>query len=166
MGLTQRKVALSSYQPSSSRTSRSTQQPPRRGVDRHMKLEHPRRSSRLALAAVRELIRWAALMVRKKAPLMNRIALLVALLVAPSVLRASAVEPERAGQESSLIRAVFAEERLWVLSDAGQLFRITEGKDVPLEERLPEPALDLCLLGGRPAVVTCKRQGCVEWTLR
>src|SRR6185436_7027561 len=60
MGLTQRKVALSSYQPSSSRTSRSTQQPPLRGVDRHMKLEHSRRSSRFAPAAVRELIRYAA----------------------------------------------------------------------------------------------------------
>src|SRR4051794_15230440 len=103
---------------------------------------------------------------QQKALLMNRIALLVALLGAPSALHASAVEPEREGQESSLIRAVFAEEQLWVLSDAGQIFRITEGKDVPLEERLPEPALDLCLLGGRPAVVTCKRKGCVEWTVR
>ena len=32
---------------------------------------------------------------------------------------ASALEPERSGQESFLTRAVFAEGRLWILSDAG-----------------------------------------------
>ena len=41
------------------RTSRCTQQPPRRADDRFMKLEHHRCSSRPAPAAVRELGRSA-----------------------------------------------------------------------------------------------------------
>jgi len=94
------------------------------------------------------------------------IALLVVFVAAPSALRASTVEPERAGQESSLVRAVFSDGELWVLSDAGQLFRISEGRDTPVEVSLPEPALDLCQFGGRPAVITCSRTGCASWTLR
>ena len=42
----------------------------------------------------------------------------------------------RAGQESFLSRAVFADGRLWVLSDAGQVSSITQGKNVRVEERL------------------------------
>lgn len=79
---------------------------------------------------------------------------------------AFALEPKRAGQESFLTRAVFAEGRLWLLSDAGELSSIAEGKHAQAEEVLPEPALDLCLRDRRPAVITCKRKGCTDWTLR
>lgn len=102
----------------------------------------------------------------KNASFVRLIALSIALVVASSTTCAFAIEPERSGQESSLIRAVFTGGQLWALSDAGELFRITEGKHTPVEERLSEPALDLCLLGGRPAVITCKRGSCASWTLR
>ena len=65
-----------------------------------------------------------------------------------------------------MTRAVFAGGRLWVLSDAGQLSSITEGKDTRVEESLPEPALDLCPQDGHPAVITCEPEGCKNWTLR
>src|SRR5260221_8350217 len=78
----------------------------------------------------------------------------------------SAMEPTRPGQESFLTRAVFADGRLWLLSDAGQLSSITQGKDVRGEERLPEPALDLCLENGHPTVVTCEGARCEKWTVR
>lgn len=80
--------------------------------------------------------------------------------------RVSALEPKRQGQEDALSRAVFSEGRLWLLSDAGELFTITEGKDTPVEESLPEPVLDLCLQDKHPVVITCQREGCRNWTLR
>ncbi|HKM53998.1 MAG TPA: hypothetical protein VJY33_11360 [Isosphaeraceae bacterium] len=87
-------------------------------------------------------------------------------LVATAPVRGSAVEPRRPGQESFLTRAVFADERLWVLSDAGELSSIREGRDERVEESLPESALDLCLRDGHPMVITCQRDGCTNWTLR
>ena len=89
---------------------------------------------------------------------------LVVLGTASGVTRA--LEPVRPGQASSLTRAIFAEGRLWLLSDAGQLFTIKEGEDVRVDEPLPEPVLDLCLRNGAPEIVTCKREGCTDWTLR
>jgi hypothetical protein len=79
---------------------------------------------------------------------------------------AFALEPKRAGQESFLARAVFAEGQLWVLSDAGELSSIADGEDLRVERVLPEPALDLCRWDYRPAVITCKRKGCTDWILR
>jgi hypothetical protein len=86
--------------------------------------------------------------------------------VALSVCPISALEPRRPGQESSLIRAVFADGRLWLLSDAGELSSIAEGASVRANEPLDDPALDLCLRQGHPAVVTCGRKDCSNWTLR
>src|SRR5258708_38451060 len=103
-----------------------------------------------------------------KALPMKRLILLAVLLIA-SPLCASSTDGEQlesSDQESFLTRAVFAEGQLWVLSDHGQLFRITEGKDAPVEERMPEPALDMALLDGRPSVLTCKRGNCTTGTLR
>lgn len=79
---------------------------------------------------------------------------------------ASAVEPRRPGQESFLTRAVFADGRLWLLSDAGELSSITEGRDTRVEESLPEPAIDLCLQNNDLVVITCEREGCPNWTVR
>ena len=53
------------------------------------------------------------------------IAVLAALISSP----VAALEPRRAGQEDSLTRAFFSEGRLWLLSDAGELSSIVEGKD-------------------------------------
>jgi hypothetical protein len=92
-----------------------------------------------------------------------RLVLLVIIAVLPT--RASAIEPERPGQESFLTRAVFAEGRLWVLSDAGDLSSVTEGQDTRTAEAIPEKALDLCVREGRPVVITGSKEG-YEWTLR
>jgi hypothetical protein len=79
---------------------------------------------------------------------------------------AASLEPVRAGQDSFIRRAVFADGRVWLLSDAGLLSAIADGKDDRIEMPLPEPALDLWLRGGRPAVITCRRNGCTDWTIR
>lgn len=63
-------------------------------------------------------------------------------------------------------RGVFADGQLWILSDAGELSSITEGKDVRTVESLPEPAMDLCRWNGAPVVVTCAKNACKELTLR
>jgi len=90
------------------------------------------------------------------------IAVLAALIYGP----AAALEPKRPGQENSLTRAFSSEGRLWLLSDAGELSSITEGKDTRVEENLPEPALDLCLQNGHPVAITCQRDQCHNWTVR
>jgi hypothetical protein len=40
------------------------------------------------------------------------------------------------------------------------------GKDERVAVALPEPALDLWLQAGRPAVITCRRRRCADWTIR
>jgi hypothetical protein len=75
----------------------------------------------------------------------------------------------RSGQETFISRAVFADGQLWLLSDAGDLWSIAEGKDEPVTINLPEPALDLWIEDRQPAVITCVRNvrnTCREWTLR
>jgi hypothetical protein len=79
---------------------------------------------------------------------------------------AFAMEPVRPGQESSLIRAVFAEQRLWLLSDAGELSTITENGDERITQKLPAPVLDLCVSEGYPMVVTGGQGESAIWTLR
>src|SRR6266702_942405 len=79
---------------------------------------------------------------------------------------AAQLEPECNGQESFIHRAIFSDGRLWLLSDAGLLFSIADGEDNRTDVALPEPALDLWSQDGRPAIITCKRDGCAVWTLR
>ena len=78
----------------------------------------------------------------------------------------SSVEPVRPGQEDAIKRAVFAQERLWLLSDAGELWTVKE--DAPKAERvaLKEPVLDICIQDGQPVVVTSPRSEVSLWTLR
>jgi hypothetical protein len=92
--------------------------------------------------------------------------LLVLGLIAVMPARAPAIEPARLGQESFLTRAVFADGRLWVLSDAGDLSSITEGQDARIGETLPDKAFDLCVLDGRPTVITGTTAGASEWAMR
>ncbi len=68
-----------------------------------------------------------------------------------------AMEPKRPGQENSLSRAVFAEGRLWLLSDAGEVSSIREGEKKRIGVDLSESALNLCLRDGHPEVVTGAR---------
>ena len=79
---------------------------------------------------------------------------------------AVAIEPPREGQQAFLSRAAFADGRLWLLSDAGQLSSITEGQDRRVDEPLPEPVHDICVHEGRLVAATCKREGCTTATLR
>lgn len=74
-------------------------------------------------------------------------------------------EPKRKGQEASLTRAVFADGRLWMLSDAGALYSISEAAPKQREERLGEPVLDLCVSNGHPAALSCTTKDCKNWSL-
>lgn len=78
----------------------------------------------------------------------------------------SAQERPRPGQENFLSRAVFADGRLWLLSDAGELSTIVPGKKVRVDAHLPEPALDICASDGVLRALTCARGSCTTWTLR
>jgi hypothetical protein len=78
----------------------------------------------------------------------------------------SAQEPPRPGQENFLSRAVFADGRLWLLSDAGELSTIAPGQKVRVDAHLPEPALDICASDGVLRALTCARGSCTTWTLR
>ncbi|MDX2185570.1 MAG: hypothetical protein SFV32_01450 [Opitutaceae bacterium] len=91
-----------------------------------------------------------------------RAAIVVCLLRAPVF----GVEPTRRDQEHFLSRAAFAENRLWVLSDAGALSTIEPGAKVRVPADLPEPALDLCAVDDVVHVLTCAGNGCANWTLR
>lgn len=84
------------------------------------------------------------------------------------------IEPTRPGQENMLTRAVFADGRLWMRSDAGAVFSVAESETAKRSESLPEPALDLCVRNGHVAVLTCGskpgvwsllRRGWDEWVV-
>lgn len=79
---------------------------------------------------------------------------------------AAQLEPVRPGQEPLIHRAIFADKQLWLLTDAGILSSIVDGRSDRAEAALPEPALDLWSNDGRPAVITCLRDSCTDWTLR
>jgi hypothetical protein len=64
---------------------------------------------------------------------------------------ARAIEPPRPGQENFISRAVFAADRLWLLTDAGELTSITPGEETRVPVPVPEPAIDLCVADSRPA---------------
>jgi hypothetical protein len=76
------------------------------------------------------------------------------------------LEPDRPGQESSITRAVFAGNRLWLLTDAGTLSSIEEGSPDSIDAELPEPVFDLWVQEGAPAILTGRRGGGGDWTLR
>ena len=78
--------------------------------------------------------------------------------------RALATEPVRQGQDSSLIRAVFADRYLWLLSDAGELSAIEDTGDDRVTQNLSEPVLDLCVSDGHPMALTGSNGP--AWTLR
>jgi hypothetical protein len=83
-----------------------------------------------------------------------------------SVGYASDLEPTRAGQSSFISRAIFADGQLWLLTDTGAVSTIAAGSNQRREVTLPQPALDLWSRGGRPMVLTSKREGGTTWTVR
>jgi hypothetical protein len=92
----------------------------------------------------------------------------VAAVVALAALLAGAtattpVEPARPGQDSSITRAVFADQRLWMRSDSGAVFSVAPAETARRNETLPEPSLDICVKDGHIAALT---QGKGRWTLR
>lgn len=93
-----------------------------------------------------------------------RILMLLVALLLPAT--AMAIEPERDGQEDSLSRAAWAENRLWLLSDAGQLFSLSETDTNSRTEALPEPVRDMCISGGQLLVLTATGEKPAAWTLR
>jgi hypothetical protein len=70
------------------------------------------------------------------------------------VVAATSVEPRRPGQDSFLTRAVFADARVWMRSDAGIVFSVSEGEAQRREEAVPGVALDLCARRGHLLVLT------------
>lgn len=69
-------------------------------------------------------------------------------------------------QINSIVKAVFADGRLWLLSDSGRLLSIEETSKVRRIESLPpDPILDLCRLNGHAAVLTGYREGSASWTI-
>jgi hypothetical protein len=61
---------------------------------------------------------------------------------------------------------LFAEERLWLLSDAGVLYSVREGADAARRENVGEPVLDICLDAGRLTALTGRRGESGLWTVR
>lgn len=75
--------------------------------------------------------------------------------------RAHATEPMP--REGYLLSAVFAQGRVWMLSNAGVVSSIEPQGDKRSLEELPERALDLCVSNGQPAVITV---GDDTWSFR
>jgi hypothetical protein len=94
---------------------------------------------------------------------MAAILLLLLLLPTPD---AGPVEVGPQYQASSLSRAVFAGGRVWLMSDTGGLSSVAEGNGERVVESLPEPARDLCVRDGHPAVITSAEKEPSTWTLR
>jgi hypothetical protein len=95
-------------------------------------------------------------MVRSSHPRITVIALILSM-------AAGAVEPRRTGQDSFLTRAVFAEGRLWMRSDAGMVFSVAPREAHRRDESLPGPVLDLCVRKRKVLALTAEGD---RWTLR
>jgi hypothetical protein len=89
----------------------------------------------------------------------------VALLAVLFMAMAPFAQAEGPRQDSFIARAVFASGKLWLLSDHGALFSVEEGVAEKAALALPDPASDLWVEDGAPAIVTCPRI-CLWWTVR
>jgi hypothetical protein len=84
----------------------------------------------------------------------------------PAAYASAHVEALRPGQEDSLKAAVWAQGGLWLLSDSGEIWIVREGRNDAERRLLPEPALAICVRGGRPVVATAPRNSGNGWTMR
>ncbi|MHC1728162.1 MAG: hypothetical protein AB9866_19515 [Syntrophobacteraceae bacterium] len=90
--------------------------------------------------------------------------LICLILISALPIVAHALQPKRPDQESFLRRAVFADGRLWLLSDAGELSSIVEGNDSRTDSGLSDPVADICVQSGHLEAITCTRENCTEWS--
>ena len=97
---------------------------------------------------------------------MRLIAFVMVLLAALTAAPAGALEPVRAGQENFLKRTIWSENRLWLLTDAGQLFTITADDAAPRLEFAGGPVVDMCMSGGLARVIIETDDYPAQWTLR
>lgn len=81
-----------------------------------------------------------------------RLLLCLTFILLPAAARA--VEPERPGQEDFLTTAVYAEDRLYLLSDAGQLFSLTEADHEARREDAGAKVRDICKVDGDLVALT------------
>lgn len=83
----------------------------------------------------------------------------------------ASAEPSQSSAETerdkfrAIMRAVFVDDRLWLLSDDGNLVTITRAPEAVSPVSVPEPARDLCVFRGAPLIVTAKGDAS-EWTVR
>ena len=68
------------------------------------------------------------------------------------------------GPEAFITGGVFAEDRLWLLSDRGVLFAIDERAGTSAIDTMPEPVGRICVWQGRLAAIA--GVGSRDWTLR
>lgn len=83
-------------------------------------------------------------------------ALVFATCVVADVSPTSALQPARPGQASFVSRAVYADGRLWLLSDAGELSSVAIGSCNRVHVALSSPVLDICSKAGQLAVLSGK----------
>jgi hypothetical protein len=92
--------------------------------------------------------------------------LLAVLLVAFATSFSSASAEDSYGPSSFVIRSVFADGRLWVLSDAGNVLSITKGDSHWVAEHFPDPVRDICVTSDGLIAVTTPRSDGGGWSLR
>lgn len=98
------------------------------------------------------------------------LALLAALIVGgwerfPPSMYEPAIEKVRTGQDDSIKRAAFAKDRLWLLSDAGELWTVRQTVAGAKRLETPKPVLDFCVQNGGPVIVTGDPGAAAAWTL-
>ena len=75
-------------------------------------------------------------------------------------------ENQHPTDEQMISRAVFAADRLWLLTDAGSLSSLAEGERSRTRHPFDEPVLDMCRQGNTPVALTGLRNDGRSWTLR
>jgi hypothetical protein len=79
---------------------------------------------------------------------------------------AQAARPLLAEAETYIESAVFADGRLWVLSEIAVLSSLSESSNDRSWESFDDYVQELWVQGGQPAVITCRTQECPDWTIR
>lgn len=98
------------------------------------------------------------------------LALLAALIVGgwerfPPSMYEPSVERARPGQEDSIKRAAFANDRLWLLSDAGELWTVKQTISEAKRMERPKAVFDFCIQDDGPVIVTGEPGAAAAWTL-
>lgn len=92
--------------------------------------------------------------------------MLRSLLIGLALLVASSAAAAQDDEDRYLRRGVFVDGAVWLLTDAGSLFRIEERTRRRTDEVLPERVLDICRQDGEVLAVTGERYDGRSWTVR